>query len=182
MSAIHEIEVTNIDGQPQRLSDYEGKVLLIVNVASKCGLTPQYEQLEKLYEAQRDAGLEVLGFPTNEFAGQEPGSEDEIKSFCQMNFGVQFPMFCKIHVNGDERHPLYRALIAEQPRAQVQPDSPLRTKLAEAGLLKGDESDVMWNFEKFLVSRDGRVVGRFAPDITVDNPLLGDAISDQLNG
>lgn len=181
MSTIHDIEVTTIDGQPLRLGDYQGKVLLVVNVASQCGLTPQYEQLEKLYEARRDQGLEVLGFPSNEFAGQEPGTEDEIKAFCETQYGVQFPLFSKIQVNGEARHPLYRALIAEQPRAQAEPDSVMRDKLAEMDLLKGGESDVMWNFEKFLVSRDGRVVGRFAPDVTVESPLLGDAIAAQLN-
>lgn len=180
MSTVHDIEVTTIEGQPRSLSDYEGKVLLLVNVASQCGLTPQYAQLEKLYEEQRDAGLEVLGFPCNQFAGQEPGSEEEIATFCESNYGVEFPLFAKVEVNGPGRHPLYQKLIQAQPEATQNPDSPLRGKLTEMGLLGNDATAVMWNFEKFLVGRDGYVIARFAPDITVEDPELAGAIDKAL--
>ena len=181
MSSLYEISATTIDGQATTLNDFAGKTLLIVNVASKCGLTPQYEQLEALYEKYKDKGLVVMGFPSNEFAGQEPGSDAEIKEFCQMTFGVKFPMFGKVSVNGEQRHPLYNNLVAAQPKAQQLENSPLKAKLEEHGLLGGkSESDIMWNFEKFLVSGDGKVVGRFAPDITVDHPDLAAAIEQQL--
>ncbi|MCC5886032.1 MAG: redoxin domain-containing protein [Gammaproteobacteria bacterium] len=180
MTTIHDIEVTAIDGQPRRLSDFKGKVLLVVNVASQCGLTPQYAQLEKLYENRRDAGLEVLGFPCNQFAGQEPGSEEEIATFCESQYGVQFPLFAKVEVNGPGRHPLYKSLIQAKPEAVQNPDSPLRGKLTEMGLLGNDTTAVMWNFEKFLIGRDGKVIGRFAPDITVENPELATAIDKAL--
>ncbi|MAT50627.1 MAG: glutathione peroxidase [Porticoccaceae bacterium] len=181
MSNLHDIEVNAIDGTPKKLGDYAGKVLLVVNVASKCGLTPQYEALEKLYEEKAGEGLEVLGFPCNQFAGQEPGSEADIQDFCTSNYGVRFPMFSKIDVNGESRHPLYSMMIAAQPNAEVLPDSPLKAKLGEHNLLPASDTDVMWNFEKFLIGRDGQVVGRFAPDIAPDHPLLIDAINAQLN-
>jgi len=180
MSSLYDINVTDIDGKTQTLGEYAGNVLLVVNVASKCGLTPQYEALEKLYEQHADEGLVVMGFPCNQFAGQEPGSEQEIQDFCMSNYGVRFPMFGKINVNGDSRHPLYQALVGARPKAQSLPDGSLRVRLAERNLLSADDSDVMWNFEKFLVSRNGEVVGRFAPDMTVDHPLLADAIRAQL--
>lgn len=180
MTSIHDIEVTTIDGDTRPLSDYAGKVLLVVNVASECGLTPQYAQLEKLYEQRRDDGLVVLGFPCNQFAGQEPGTESEIQTFCRNQYGVEFPMFGKVEVNGPGRHPLYQSLVAGQPAARSLPDSPLRAKLGELGMLSDDESAVMWNFEKFLVGRDGRVIERFAPDITVEHPDLAAAIDQAL--
>lgn len=180
MSSIHNIDVVAIDGTTKKLADYAGKTLLIVNVASKCGLTPQYEQLEALYEANKTKGLEVLGFPCNQFAGQEPGTDTEVMEFCRGTFGVQFPMFSKIDVNGETRHALYQALIAAQPTRESLADSPLKAKLQEHGLLKGSDTDVMWNFEKFLVNAKGEVVGRFAPDMTVDNPTLATAIAAQL--
>jgi glutathione peroxidase len=180
MSAIHDITVTTIDGRPQTLADYAGKVLLIVNVASKCGLTPQYEKLEKLYERLRGQGLAVLGFPSNEFGGQEPGSEAEIQAFCQSNYGVQFPMFSKISVNGAGRHPLYAGLIGAQPRATENPEGQLRARLAQHGRTPADDSDILWNFEKFLVNRKGEVVGRFAPDVAPDDVQLVEAIEAEL--
>jgi len=181
MSALYDIEVTKIDGQDTTLSEYNGKVMLIVNVASKCGLTPQYEQLESLYESNKDKGLVVLGFPSNEFAGQEPGSEDEIQDFCRSTYGVQFPMFSKICVNGADRHSLYKTLISAQPARKEVENSALLAKLKEVGLLSdGPTSDVLWNFEKFLVSKKGEIVGRFAPDITVNDPVLADAIKQEL--
>lgn len=181
MSNIYDVNLTTIEGKPVSLEDYAGKVLLVVNVASKCGLTPQYEQLEKLYEQYKGEGLVVLGFPSNEFAGQEPGSEEEIAEFCRSTYGVEFPMFSKISVNGEERHPLYQQLIEAQPQAHQMQDSLLKSKLGENNLLPANDEDIMWNFEKFLVSRDGRVVGRFAPDMTVDDPILADAIQAQLS-
>ncbi len=177
---IYGFSANRIDGQPARLAEFAGKVLLIVNVASECGLTPQYDGLEKLYEAQRGRGLEVLGFPTNDFGAQEPGSNAEISSFCSTNFGVQFPMFEKISVKAEAAHPLYRELMAAQPEARSNPESDFRAKLAAYGVNPAHPSDVLWNFEKFLVGRDGRVVARFAPDVTASDPLLVDAIEAEL--
>ncbi|MCC5880638.1 MAG: redoxin domain-containing protein [Idiomarina sp.] len=180
MSTIYEVDVTTIEGQTQALSDYRGKALLIVNVASKCGLTPQYEQLEALYAKHKSDGLEVLGFPCNQFAGQEPGSEEEIQDFCRSTFGVQFPMFSKIEVNGESRHPLYRQLVSAQPDAIEAEDGKLKALLKEKGLLSGAPDDILWNFEKFLVNGQGKVVARFAPDVTVDNERFQQKLSKVL--
>lgn len=181
MSSVYEVDVTTIDGQTKSLSDYRGKALLIVNVASKCGLTPQYEQLEALYARHKHDGFEVLGFPCNQFAGQEPGSEDEIQDFCRSTFGVQFPMFSKIEVNGTSRHPLYRHLIAAQPDAIEAEDGKLKALLKEKGLLSGEPEDILWNFEKFLVDAQGKVVARFAPDVTVDSEQFKQTLSKVLD-
>lgn len=182
MSSIYDIAATTIDGKAITLNEYAGKTLLIVNVASKCGLTPQYEQLQALYEKYQDKGLLILGFPSNEFAGQEPGSEQDIQAFCSTSYGVDFPMFSKITVNSQPRHPLYQSLVAANIKREAIPDSPLMGKLAEHNLLPDDiENDILWNFEKFLVSKNGEVVGRFAPDITVDSPVLAQAIEQQLS-
>ncbi|MDP2505794.1 MULTISPECIES: glutathione peroxidase [unclassified Oceanobacter] len=180
MSTIYDTTVNTIDGVSQSLSDYAGKVLLVVNVASKCGLTPQYEQLEALYQAKHASGLEILGFPCNQFLGQEPGSEAEVKSFCSLTYGVSFPMFSKVEVNGEGRHPLYQQLIAAQPQRTTEEGSGFRDKLAGMNLLSDDDSDVMWNFEKFLIGKDGTVIGRFAPDMTVNSPVLQAAIDAAL--
>jgi glutathione peroxidase len=142
MKSIYDIKVKTINGEETTLEPYKGKVLLIVNVASKCGYTPQYDGLETLHEKYKDQGLVVLGFPCNQFGSQEPGSEAEIQNFCRVNFGVTFPMFSKINVNGEETHPLYRYLKSEQP-----------------GIL-GTEA-IKWNFTKFLVDKEGKVVERF---------------------
>jgi glutathione peroxidase len=144
MSNIYDFTANSLDGKPVSLREYSGKVLLIVNTASKCGFTPQYEGLEALYQQYRDRGLAVLGFPCNQFGAQEPGSAEEIGSFCQKNYGVSFPMFEKIDVNGEGAHPLYRWL-----------------KSSAKGLL-GSEG-IKWNFTKFLVDRNGTVIDRFAP-------------------
>jgi glutathione peroxidase len=144
MDSVHDFTAQNIEGRPQRLSDYKGKVLLIVNVASKCGFTPQYRGLEALWRKYEDQGLVILGFPCDQFGHQEPGDEAEIQSFCSMTYDVSFPMFAKIEVNGAGAHPLYQHLKAEAP-----------------GLL-GTEG-VKWNFTKFLVDRSGKVVKRYAP-------------------
>ena len=180
MSTIYDIPVEKIDGTPTALREFAGDVLLVVNVASKCGLTPQYDGLEKLYEAQQAKGLRVLGFPANNFGAQEPGTNDEIATFCSTSFGVKFPMFSKISVNGDDRHPLYKELIAAQPTITESPGSGFREKLAGYGIKQEHPTDVFWNFEKFLIGRDGTVVGRFAPDMTVEDPILVAAIEKEL--
>lgn len=179
----HEIlntEVITIDGEPTTLEQYAGKVLLIVNVASKCGLTSQYEQLENIQKAWKDAGLVVLGFPCNQFLGQEPGSEEEIKTFCSTTYGVTFPMFSKIDVNGEHRHPLYRKLIAAAPTAVAPEASGFHERLASKGRAPLYPDDILWNFEKFLISRDGQVVQRFSPDMTPEDPIVMEAIKAAL--
>jgi glutathione peroxidase len=180
VSTVYEIPVHKIDGTPAALREYAGQVLLVVNVASKCGLTPQYEGLEKLYTAQRARGLQILGFPANNFGSQEPGSNAEIAEFCSLSYGVTFPMFEKISVGGEDRHPLYRELIAAQPAATEKPGSDFKAKLAGYGIKQNDPTDVLWNFEKFLVGRDGTVVARFAPDVAADDPILLAAIDAEL--
>lgn len=177
---IQNIALNRIDGSKATLADYAGKVLLIVNVASKCGLTPQYTGLEALHQRLNPKGLEVLGFPCNDFGAQEPGTEAEIESFCSMNFGVSFPMFAKVNANSVPRHPLYAALIEAQPTATDAGDGKLKSKLAEHGLLPKTATDVMWNFEKFLIGRDGKVLARFAPDMAPDSPALVSAIESAL--
>jgi glutathione peroxidase len=179
MSAIYDIPVKTIDGSDSSLRAYAGKVLLVVNVASQCGLTPQYEALEKLYEAQRERGLVVLGFPANDFGAQEPGSNEEIASFCSTKFGVQFPLFEKISVKGESRHPLYSELIAAQPEAAGNGNA-FRDKLAGYGVQPDSPAGILWNFEKFVIGRDGRVAARFAPDVTPDDPKVLAAIEAEL--
>ena len=144
MASIYEHSARTIDGQEINLKDYAGKVVIIVNTASKCGFTPQYEGLENLYQKYKDRGLLVLGFPCNQFGAQEPGDEAEIAQFCSTRYHVSFPMFAKVEVNGDGAHPLFKALKADRP-----------------GLL-GTEG-IKWNFTKFLIDRGGKVVDRFAP-------------------
>jgi glutathione peroxidase len=180
MSVIYDIPVEKIDGSPGTLGEFAGKVLLVVNVASKCGYTPQYESLERLYRENRERGLVVLGFPTNDFGGQEPGANAEIAAFCSATFGVDFPLFSKISVEVENRHPLYRALIGAQPRATEKADGSFSKRMATFGISRKDPSDVFWNFEKFLVARDGTVVGRFTSDIAPDDPMLAEAIEREL--
>jgi len=179
-ASIYDIPVERITGEPASLEEFKGKVLLVVNVASKCGLTPQYEGLEKLYELYRGQGLVVAGFPANDFKSQEPGTNEEIKSFCSMNYGVQFPMFGKITVVGEGKHPLYAALIAAQPEAVSFAAVPFREKLKGYGIDTMPEPEILWNFEKFLVSRSGEVVQRFSPDTQPDAPELVTAIEAEL--
>jgi glutathione peroxidase len=159
--SIHDIPVRTIDGDETTLGDFKGKALLVVNVASRCGFTPQYEGLEELQERYGERGLTVLGFPCNQFAGQEPGTPDEIKEFCSLNYGVSFPLFEKIEVNGDQRHPLFAEL----------------TEQADAD---GRAGDVKWNFEKFLVSPEGEVVGRFRTQTTPGSEEIVSAIEQHL--
>ncbi|HEY1161262.1 MAG TPA: glutathione peroxidase [Terracidiphilus sp.] len=179
-ASILDIPVKKITGEDTSLAEFMGRVLLIVNVASKCGLTPQYEGLEKLYEQYKGQGLVIAGFPANDFKAQEPGSNEEILTFCTTNFGVKFPLFDKITVVGAEKHPLYAALIAAQPKAVSLSEVPFREKLKGYGIDANPEPEVLWNFEKFLVSRSGEVVERFAPDTQPDAPALVAAIEAEL--
>jgi glutathione peroxidase len=183
-SSILDIPVNKITGEPASLAEFKGKVILVVNVASKCGLTPQYEAMEKVYELYRGQGLVVAGFPANDFAGQEPAADAEIQTFCTMNFGVQFPMFSKINVVGADKHPLYAALIAARPRAVTPEGSTLREHLKEYlkkyGVEPNQEPELLWNFEKFLIGRSGEVVKRFSPDTAPDDPSLIHAIDAEL--
>jgi glutathione peroxidase len=144
--SVFNFQAENLDGRPIRLAEFTGKVLLIVNTASQCGFTPQYTGLEKLYQTYKDRGLEVLGFPCNQFGSQEPGSAADIGAFCEKNYGVSFPMFAKIEVNGENAHPLYRFLKKEKPGL--------------LGPIGGGA--IKWNFTKFLINRQGEVVARYA--------------------
>ncbi len=160
---LRDIPLKTLAGQPSSLGAVDAKTLLVVNVASKCGLTPQYAGLEELHKRFADQGFAVVGFPCNQFGGQEPGSADEIAQFCSANYGVTFPMFEKIEVNGPGRHPVYEELT-------VTPDA------------DGEAGDVQWNFEKFLVGQDGSVIGRFRPMTAPDAPELVAAIETSLAG
>lgn len=175
-----DIPLQTLAGAPTSLADYSGQVLLIVNVASKCGLTKQYAGLQALYARYHARGLQVLGFPCNDFAAQEPGSPEEIQQFCATTYQVEFPLFAKVQINSAPRHPLYAALIAAQPQATTPPNSDFREKLAGYKLLPAHDSDVLWNFEKFLVGRDGVVLGRFSPDTEPDDAQLLAAIEGAL--
>ena len=155
---ISDITVKNIDGQEVNLSDYKGKVLLIVNVASHCGFTPQYTALEQIYKKYNAKGFEILAFPSNDFGGQEPGTNEEIKNFCTSKYDVTFPMFDKIKVLGDEKSSLYARIIKYPP-----------------------EGDVSWNFEKFIVDKNGNVVGRFKSKVTPDSEEITSAIEKELS-
>jgi len=161
VTAIYDIETKLLEGDPIALSEYKGKALLVVNVASRCGFTPQYEGLQALYEKYQDRGLEILGFPCNQFLAQEPGTEEEIRQFCSSVYSVTFPIFRKIDVNGEDRAPLYEILTQKEDA-------------------EGKAGDVYWNFEKFLVSPEGDVVGRFRTGVTPEDPALVDAIEEQL--
>ena len=160
---VYDIAVNTLSGEPASLGDLAGKTLLVVNVASKCGLTPQYTGLERLHERFAGQGFAVVGFPCNQFGGQEPGSAEEIAEFCSTSYGVTFPMFEKIEVNGPGRHPLYTELTAVPDAA-------------------GEAGDIQWNFEKFLVAPDGTVIGRFRPMIDPEDPALVGAIEASLPG
>jgi glutathione peroxidase len=174
------IPVKTIYGRTSMLDDYAGRVLLIVNVASKCGLTPQYTALEQLYQRHHAHGLDVLGFPANDFAGQEPGTEAEIQAFCTLTYAITFPMFAKLEATGANKHPLYAALTAARPDYDVGDADVMRANLAKHGIEPTSSPEVLWNFEKFLVGRDGQVIGRFTPDTTPDNPALATAIMGAL--
>jgi glutathione peroxidase len=159
--SVYDAKIAALDGSPDRLSQEKGKVTLMVNVASKCGLTPQYEGLERIHEQYADRGFSVLGFPSNQFMGQEPGTPEEIAEFCSTNYNVTFPLFEKIDVNGSDRHPLY-------------------ADLTDAADSEGYTGDIRWNFEKFLVAPDGAVVARFAPQVDPEAPEVTTAIEDAI--
>jgi glutathione peroxidase len=180
MASVYDIPVHTLAGADSSLGQFKGKVVLIVNVASKCGLTPQYEGLEKLYKQYKDRGLVIAGFPSNDFAGQEPGSAAEIESFCTLNYGVDFPLFEKIPVVGPEKHPLYAALIGAKPESIATGDVPFADHLRKYGINPNPAPEVLWNFEKFLVSKDGEIAARFAPDTKPDDPKLVAAIEAEL--
>lgn len=173
------IPLTRIDGTADSLANHAGKVLLVVNVASKCGLTPQYEGLEALYKARKDEGLEVLGFPANDFGAQEPGSHEEIAEFCKLNYGVSFPLFAKADVTGPGKQPLYAALTEAAPTKQG-PAQEFRDRLKGYGMTPTEDPEVLWNFEKFVIGRDGEVAARFVPGVTPDDPALLAAIDAEL--
>src|SRR5689334_9183822 len=160
-NSVYDFTMKDIDGKETNLAQYRGKVLLLVNVASRCGYTPQYEGLEKVYLKYKDRGLVILGFPANNFMGQEPGTNEEIKTFCSLKYNVTFPMFSKISVKGDDMHPLYKYLTDKQSDPEFG-------------------GDVKWNFNKFLVGRDGKIIGRFEPAIKPESPEVAQAIEKAL--
>lgn len=176
---IYEIPVKTIDGAETSLDDYRGKVLLVVNVASQCGLTPQYKGLEEVYRNYREQGFEILGFPANNFMSQEPGTEAEIKEFCSSNYNVTFPLFSKISVKGDDQHQLYHFLTETKPETDVN-DGGLEENLKGYGSVRSQPSEVLWNFEKFLVGKNGAVVARFAPDVTATDERLIARVEEEL--
>ena len=157
-STVHEFTLNSIDGKPAPLSQYKGKVMLLVNVASKCGYTPQYAGLESLYQKYKDRGLVVVGIPANNFGGQEPGTNEEIKTFCTRTYNVSFPMMSKVSVKGDDKTPLYQFFTADPTYG----------------------GDVKWNFTKFLVGKDGKVISRFESKVTPDSPELTSAVEQAL--
>lgn len=177
---LESIPVQTIDGRASSLGAYAGKVRLVVNVASKCGLTPQYTALEALYRKYRDRGFEILAFPANEFGAQEPGTNEEIQDFCSTNYDVTFPLFSKIVVKGAGQHPLYTALTSAQPEALRLPGTDMRAKLKGYGIETGAPDEILWNFEKFLVNKNGEVVQRFSPDVPPDAEVLVQAVEKQL--
>ena len=158
---MYEFTMKSIDGQDIKLDAYKGKVAMIVNVASKCGLTPQYEGLEALYEKYEDKGFVVLGFPANNFLGQEPGTEKEIKEFCTLKYNVTFPMFAKISVKGTDQHPFYSFLTHKESNP-------------------GFDGDITWNFEKFIADKNGKLIARFSPKTTPDDPKIAESIEAAL--
>ena len=182
MSSITNIPLKTIKGQDSSLAAYKGKVLLIVNVASKCGLTPQYEGLEKIYKKYKAQGFEILGFPANNFMGQEPGTNAEIVEFCKSSYDVSFPLFQKISVKGDNQHPLYSALTHSPVPVQDSTETSFVKKMAFRilGGINKKATDISWNFEKFLVDRNGKVVARFSPTVKPEEAALTSAIETLL--
>ena len=160
-SSVHDFTLNSIDGKPSPLADYKGKVVLLVNVASKCGFTPQYTGLEKLYEQYKDKGFVIVGIPANNFGGQEPGTNEEIKTFCSRTYNVSFPMMSKVSVKGEDKTPLYQYLTDASTNAQTG-------------------GEVKWNFTKFLVDKNGKVIGRFEPKVTPTSPELTAAVEKAL--
>lgn len=179
MSSVQDIEFQTMTEGPTTLRAFDGSVVLIVNVASKCGLTSQYEGLERLATTYREQGLVVLAFPANDFKGQEPGTDEEILEFCRATYAVDFPVMSKIAVTGEAKHPLYAALTAAQPHAAGDPEAH-RERLRSHSIEPNEDPEVLWNFEKFLVDRSGEVVGRFAPNTEPEDALLLAAIAAEL--
>lgn len=176
--SIYDFRLQRIDGGETTLEDFRGQVLLVVNLASKCGFTKQYEGLQQLYETCSDRGFSVLGFPANDFANQEPGENEEIRQFCTTSFGVDFPLFAKTQVTGPDKHPLYALLTGIQPEATGR--EAMETSLKGYRIEPLPVPEVIWNFEKFLLDRNGRVVGRFAPQIAPGDAPLTEAIEAAL--
>lgn len=174
-----DIALTRGDGTPDSLAAHRGNVLLVVNTASKCGLTPQYDGLEALRAKYGERGFEVLGFPANDFGAQEPGTDDEIQQFCQVNYKVSFPLFKKDTVVGPDKQPLYAALTAAAPEKQGDAAA-WRKLLSDHGMTPNQDPEVLWNFEKFLINRDGSVAGRFSPNVAPDDAGLVSAIETAL--
>jgi len=186
MANIYDIPVQRITGETASLADYRGQVLLIVNVASQCGLTPQYEALEKIYKRFSPNGLVVCGFPANDFGAQEPGTNQEIYKFCTGTYAVDFPLFAKIAVTGPDTHALYQSLIAAQPKAIGDSRPGFRDNLNNYlashhnGATTNPEPGILWNFEKFLIDRSGDIIARFSPEIVPDDPIIISAIESAL--
>lgn len=160
-ASVYGFTMQNIDGKPVDLSQFRGKVTMVVNVASKCGFTPQYEGLEKIYEKYKDQGFVILGFPANNFGGQEPGTNDQIKEFCTLNYGVTFPMFAKISVKGSDKHPLYRYLTSQKTNPEFG-------------------GEITWNFNKFLIGRDGTILNRFDSKVTPESETIVQSVERAL--
>ena len=177
---LYEIPVRRMDGTDTTLAEYEGKTLLIVNVASKCGLTPQYEGLEKLYKEYKGQGLEILGFPANNFLAQEPGTNEEIQEFCESSYDVTFPLYQKISVKGDDPHLLYHYLTDQKTEADVTNGNEFEEKLAGFGQTRTNSSDVLWNFEKFLIDKNGTVAARISPDVTAEDARVVEKVQAEL--
>lgn len=178
MSSVLNIPVKLADGRETSLNEFRGKVMLIVNVASKCGLTKQYEGLENLYEDKRERGFVIAAFPANNFKGQEPGTDAEIVEFCTLTYDVKFPIFSKISVKGEDKHPLYKELTGSG--VATTGDGPMRERLRSVAMEVADDDEILWNFEKFLIDRDGEIVARFAPDVTAEDSRLVAAIDREL--
>ena len=184
--SLYDIPVNKITGESTSLADYPGKVLLLVNVASECGLTPQYDALERLYARFKNSGFVVCGFPANDFGAQEPGSNEDIQTFCRSTFGVDFPMFSKITVTGPDTHPLYKSLIAAQPKAIGPTRDSFRENLDNFlksnhnGSTTNPEPGILWNFEKFLIGKDGNIAARFAPKTKPEDPTVVQAVEAAL--
>jgi glutathione peroxidase len=177
-TSLYDIPVNKIDGSAATLNEHKGEVLLVVNVASKCGLTPQYEGLEALQEKYSGKRFSVLGFPANDFAAQEPGTNEDIQLFCKTTYNVQFPLYSKIPVTGPDKHPLYKYLTTAKPDTEDRDG--METMLRGYKMEPTPKPEVVWNFEKFLINRQGQVVRRFAPDTAPDAPKLVEAIEAEL--
>jgi len=174
-----DISLTRNDGTADSLAAHRGKVLLVVNTASQCGLTPQYSGLQALHAKYEDEGFEVLGFPANDFGAQEPGTDAEIATFCESGFNVTFPLFAKASVVGEGKQPLYAELVRAVPEKRGNPGA-FRERLRGFGMTPNEDPEVLWNFEKFLIGRDGSVAARFAPTVTPDDADLVSAIESEL--